>query len=108
MEFNDKTTQDAALQSNSQWRTKPTRPLNYKVVIEINDKASMDFLEQAIIRVFALEPQQLARIKEQLRRHSRGECGVFSHEIAETKASEFNGLAKDNEHQLECFIEASE
>ncbi len=108
MKFNDKSIQDTISPSSPQWRSEPTRPLNFKVVIEIGDKASMGFVEQAIIRVFALQSQQLAKVREQLIQHKRGECGIFSREIAETKASEFSGLANDNEYQLECFIEVSE
>lgn len=108
MEFKDKPTQDAISQNRSQWRGCPTGPLNYKVIIEIGENTSMGFVEQAIIRVFNLERQQLAKLREQFIKNNRAECGTFSREIAETKASEFNGLANDNEHQLECFIEVSE
>lgn len=113
MKTNDKSTQDAISRGSSQWRATPTRPLDFKVIIEIDERisvdvASMDFIEQAIIRVFAIQGVQLDKLREQFTQHKRAECGKFSREIAETKQAEFIELANDNEHKLECFIEVSE
>jgi ATP-dependent Clp protease adaptor protein ClpS len=38
----------------------------------------------------------------------KGICGVFTRDIAETKAAQVNQYAKDSEHPLLAEIEASE
>ena len=39
--------------------------------------------------------------------HQRGVgvCGVFTHELAETKATQVMDLARQNDHPLQCTIE---
>lgn len=42
--------------------------------------------------------------------HTRGKavCGVYTRDIAETKAAQVNQFAQENEHPLLCEIEADE
>ena len=38
----------------------------------------------------------------------KGVCGIYTRDIAETKAAQVNQYARENEHPLMCEIEASE
>jgi len=38
----------------------------------------------------------------------KGVCGIFTRDIAETKAAQVNQYARENEHPLLCEIEALE
>jgi ATP-dependent Clp protease adaptor protein ClpS len=40
--------------------------------------------------------------------HGKGVCGIYSRDVAETKAEQVNQYSKDNEHPLVCDIEAVE
>ncbi len=42
--------------------------------------------------------------------HTKGKaiCGVYSRDVAETKAAQVNQYARQNEHPLLCEIEASD
>jgi ATP-dependent Clp protease adaptor protein ClpS len=36
----------------------------------------------------------------------KGVCGVFSRDVAETKAAQVNQYSRDNKHPLMCEVEA--
>ena len=41
----------------------------------------------------------------QVHRSGIGICGVFTHEVAETKVSQVMNIARQNEHPLQCTME---
>ena len=41
----------------------------------------------------------------QVHTQGKGVCGIFTHEIAETKVSQVNTYARDNQHPLLCTLE---
>jgi ATP-dependent Clp protease adaptor protein ClpS len=40
--------------------------------------------------------------------HGKAVCGIYSRDIAETKAAQVNQYARENQHPLLCEIEAVE
>ena len=78
-------------------------PAMYKVVL-INDSTTpMDFVVQVLMRVFAMAKSKAEKIMLQVHYKGRGVCGIFSREIAETKAAEVMDLAQ--RYPLKCIIE---
>jgi ATP-dependent Clp protease adaptor protein ClpS len=51
---------------------------------------------------------QATRVMLTVHVHGKGVCGIYSRDVAETKAEQVNQYAKDNEHPLVCDIEAVE
>ena len=105
MKFDDKPAASSLPESRSRSGADPLPPSKYRVVVIHNSKAPPDFVEQVMIRVFGLDRNSVVKMMSQMSKEGRAACGVFVREIAETKASEVEKLASDNECLLECVIE---
>ena len=105
MKLGDKSKTLSSKEENYQSHGRYLPPSYYRVRIELGDKVPADFVEQVIMRVFALDKSAMNNLRVKLLEHRRADCGIFVKEIAETKAAEVMELAKNNEHDLECFIE---
>jgi ATP-dependent Clp protease adaptor protein ClpS len=89
-------------------RPKLKRPPMYKVVMHNDDYTPMEFVVEILQRFFSMD--QEAATKTMLKVHNQGKavCGVYSRDVAETKAEQVNQYSRENEHPLLCQIEASE
>lgn len=83
------------------------RPPMYKVVMLNDDYTPMEFVVEVLQMFFAMNREQATRIMLQVHTQGKAVCGVFSRDIAETKAAQVNQYARDNQHPLLCEIEAS-
>ena len=81
------------------------QPPMYKVVIINDDYTPMDFVVEVLQKFFAMSGEQATVTMWQVHMQGKGICGVFSHDIAETKVSQVNGYAKGHEHPLLCQME---
>ncbi len=81
------------------------RPPMYKVLLLNDDYTPMEFVVFILRRVFNLQMEQAVNLMLAIHTQGVGVVGVFSHEIAETKATQVVRLAKENEHPLQCQIE---
>ena len=84
------------------------RPPLYKVVLLNDDYTPMEFVVDVLQRFFSLDRESATRVMLAVHTQGKGVCGVFSRDIAETKAAQVNQYAKENEHPLLCEIEAVE
>jgi len=82
------------------------RPPMYKVVMVNDDYTPMDFVVEILEMFFALNEEQATQIMLKVHTEGRAVCGVFTRDIAETKAAQVNQYAQENEHPLICEIEA--
>ena len=83
------------------------RPPMFKVVMLNDDYTPMDFVVEVLEMFFAMNREQATRIMLQVHTQGKAVCGVFTRDIAETKAAQVNQYARDNQHPLLCEIEAS-
>lgn len=83
------------------------RPPMYKVVMLNDDYTPMDFVVEVLEMFFAMGREQATRIMLQVHTQGRAVCGVFTRDIAETKAAQVNQYARQHQHPLLCEIEAS-
>lgn len=83
------------------------RPPMYKVVMLNDDYTPMDFVVEVLEMFFAMDREQATRIMLQVHTQGKAVCGVFTRDIAETKAAQVNQYARENQHPLLCEIEAS-
>lgn len=81
-----------------------TPPL-YQVVLLNDDYTPMNFVVGILQRFFAMSWENANRVMLEVHTQGRGICGVFSHEIAETKVSQVNAHSRDSEHPLMCVME---
>lgn len=88
-------------------KPKLKRPPMYKVVMLNDDYTPMDFVVEVLQMFFAMDREQATRIMLQVHTQGKAVCGVFTRDIAETKAAQVNQYARENQHPLLCEIEAS-
>ena len=87
--------------------TKPALqpPPMYRVLMLNDDYKPMDFVVEVLETYFSMNREQSTQIM--LAVHQQGEaiCGVYTRDIAETKAHQVIQYARDCSHPLLCEIE---
>ena len=80
-------------------------PKKYKVYLLNDDYTSMDFVVDILISLFHKSFEQAEKIMLEIHKKERGLCGVYSHEIAETKVMQVHRRAKDSGFPLKATME---
>jgi len=80
-------------------------PKQYKVLLHNDDYTSMEFVIEVLMHVFHKNLADSEKIMLEIHHSGRGVCGVFSHEIAETKVHQVKQLAKTNGFPLLATME---
>ncbi len=96
---------DIALQEA---RPRLKRPPMYKVIMLNDDYTPMDFVVETLELFFNLNREQATGVMLKVHTDGAAVCGVFTRDIAETKAAQVNQWSKENEHPLLCEIEAAD
>lgn len=96
---------DVALQEA---KPKLRQPPRYKVIMFNDDYTPMEFVVEVLEVFFSKNREQATSIM--LTVHTRGKavCGIYTRDIAETKAAQVNECAREHQHPLLCEIEAVE
>jgi len=80
-------------------------PKKYKVYLLNDDYTSMEFVIDILITIFHKSYEEAEKIMLQVHKEEKGLCGVYSHEIAETKMMQVIKRAQENEFPLKATIE---
>ena len=80
-------------------------PKKYKVYILNDDYTSMEFVVDILMSIFHKTYEQAESIMLEVHESSKGLCGVYSHEIAQTKVMQVATKAKDNGFPLKAIME---
>lgn len=83
------------------------RPPLYKVILLNDDYTPMEFVVHVLESFFRMDRPQATRVMLEIHTKGRGVCGVFTHEIAETKVSQVNAYSRENQHPLLCTLETA-
>jgi len=86
-------------------KEKIKKPRKYKVILLNDDFTPMDFVVQVLKRVFHMS--SAAATQAMLNIHNQGAdvAGIYSREIAETKAAQAMAMAQSEGHPLQSTIE---
>ena len=84
------------------------RPPLFKVVLINDDYTPMEFVVEVLQIFFRMNREQATHVMLTVHTQGKGVCGIFTRDIAETKAAQVNQYAREHEHPLLCEIEASE
>jgi ATP-dependent Clp protease adaptor protein ClpS len=68
----------------------------------------MEFVVYVLQRFFGKTSEQAQRIMLKVHTEGIGVCGVYTHEIAETKVTQVSKAAKENGHPLMCTMEPAD
>ena len=96
---------DLALQES---KPQLKRPPLFKVVLINDDYTPMEFVVEVLETFFRMNREQATHVMLTVHTQGKGVCGIFTRDIAETKAAQVNQYAREHEHPLLCEIEASE
>jgi len=80
-------------------------PQLFKVILHNDDYTSMDFVVEVLTGIFHKTHAQAEQIMLQIHEKEKAICGVYSFEIAQTKAHQVKEKAKQNEFPLLATIE---
>ena len=80
-------------------------PKMFKVLLHNDDYTSMDFVVEVLVGIFHKTHAQAEQIMLQIHEKNKAICGVYSFEIAQTKAVQVKQSAKQNEFPLLATIE---
>ncbi len=79
-------------------------PEMYKVFLLNDDYTPMDFVVDILTNVFKKNETEATKIMFAVHKSGKGLCGVYSHEIAETKTEQVKTLSKKNGHPLRTLM----
>ena len=86
-------------------RPKTKKPSLYRVVLLNDDYTPMEFVVQVLEKYFSRGQDEATRIMLQVHQKGAGICGVYSHEVAETKVIQVMDFSRQNAHPLQCTME---
>ncbi len=86
-------------------RPKTQKPSMYKVLLLNDDYTPMEFVVHVLENIFKKNRQEATEIMLHVHRRGVGVCGVFTHEVAETKVTQVMDYARANEQPLQCTME---
>ena len=86
-------------------RPRTRKPSMYKVLLLNDDYTPMEFVIVVLERFFNKSRQEATDIMLAVHRHGVGLCGVYTHEVAETKVGQVMDFARANELPLQCTME---
>jgi ATP-dependent Clp protease adaptor protein ClpS len=86
-------------------KVKTKRPPLFKVVLMNDDYTPMDFVVFVLKDIFHKNHEEAISIMMEVHQKGEGICGVFTRDVAETKAELVITLARRNEYPLQCRVE---
>lgn len=86
-------------------RPKTQKPSMYKVLLLNDDYTPMEFVVHVLETIFKKNRQEATDIMLHVHRRGVGVCGVYTHEVAETKVAQVMDFARANEQPLQCTME---
>ncbi len=81
------------------------RPKMYKVMLLNDDYTSMEFVVSILTTIFHKNEEEAYAIMLRIHNSGSGLCGVYTHEIAETKVAQVTNAAKKSKFPLRAVME---
>lgn len=82
------------------------KPPLYQVVLLNDDYTPMEFVVEVLEVFFGMDRQKATQVMLTVHTQGKGVCGVFTRDIAETKAAQVNDFARQEQHPLLAEVEA--
>jgi ATP-dependent Clp protease adaptor protein ClpS len=89
-------------------KPKLRRPPLYQVVLLNDDYTPMEFVVEILQVFFGMDRHKATQIMLHVHTRGKGVCGVYTHEIAETKVSQVNDYSREHQHPLLCTMEEAD
>jgi len=86
-------------------KKKLKEPGNYAVMLLNDDYTTQEFVVEVLRTIFHKDMEDARRIMLRVHQKGKGQAGVYSYDIAETKVAQVEELALLHEFPLQCTIE---
>ena len=109
MSQDDQNTPDDShdLQVIEQTRPKIAQPSLYKVILLNDDYTPMEFVIDILARFFNHDEEQATQIMLAVHTQGKGVCGIYTKDVAETRAMQVNQHSRQHKHPLLCEVESA-
>ena len=82
-------------------------PKMYKVLLLNDDYSSMEFVIKVLMQIFHHSFEKATEIMLSVHEKGKGLCGIYTHEIAETKVAHVRKMAKEEQFPLRVIMEVA-
>lgn len=79
-------------------------PPLFQVVMLNDDYTPMDFVVEVLEDFFFMNREQATHTMLQIHNSGQALCGIYSRDVAETKAMQVSQYARECEHPLQCEV----
>lgn len=86
-------------------KTVNKKPSLWKVLIHNDDYTPIELVIAILSRVFALDAQKAMDVALTAHKKGAAVCGIYTHEVAETKQMEAMAIARRAQHALMLSVE---
>ncbi len=80
-------------------------PSMYKVILLNDDYTPMDFVVEVLENFFVMSREKATQIMLAVHTEGQAVCGIYTRDVAETKAMQVNQYAREAQHPLLCNVE---
>ena len=80
-------------------------PKEYMVILLNDNFTTREFVVEVLKLVFHKNPEEARTIMLRVHNNGRGVVGVYTWDIAVTKANQVHSIAKQHEYPLRCIVE---
>lgn len=103
-EFGSDEERDGSL-ATAATRPKVAQPPLFKVVLLNDDYTPMEFVVDVLCSFFGMNVEKATQVMLKVHTEGKAVCGVFSKDVAETKAQQVNDYSRECEQPLLCNVE---
>ncbi len=96
---------DGMVVSDAKAKPKLERPSLFNVILLNDDYTPMEFVVHILESFFSMDRESATRIMLEVHTSDKSICGIYTHEIAETKVAQVNSYSRKNQHPLLCTME---
>ncbi|NHB87951.1 ATP-dependent Clp protease adapter ClpS [Photorhabdus tasmaniensis] len=91
------------VKSEQQQKLQP--PSMYQVILNNDDYTPMEFVVDVLRKFFSYDVERATQLMLDVHYQGKAICGVYTAEVAETKAAQINMYAREQGHPLLCTLE---
>ncbi len=85
-------------------KSKVKRPNRFQVLLLNDDYTTMEFVIEVLMQFFSKTEEVANAIMLKVHIDGEGVCGIYSHDVAQTKVSQVVDFARKNEQPLMCVL----
>ena len=86
-------------------RTDLKEPRRYKVIIHNDDFTTMEFVVMILVQVFLMDEARAESLMLQVHHAGKAVVGIYSYDIAQTKAKRATDMAREQGFPLRLTVE---